>query len=487
MAIVVKIFSSIVYNYFFHPLRKIPGPVAAAATPIPYAYRLLNGRMPEWITSVHKKYGEVVRIHPDEVSFIGSSAWGDIYNSHPGFPKPEFGTGTSPNGVRPMMTTNTKDHDRQRRIFSHAFSTTALKEQEIVISQYADRLIERLRESVAKGEDTVDILRWYQYATLDIIGDLCFGESFHCLESGENHPWIATIYKNLRAIKFMGALQCFPPMDWVTRVAMPASVKAKMQSTFAWSQNRITKRIKQKTERSDIMTHVLNNNHQQGLTREELDSTVATLVLAGSGETTAVALAATTYFALKTPTIMNKVVSEIREGLGDDLNNCTHAAVSKLPFLRASIQEAMRMHPPIPLSPPRLIDRPGVHICGVAIPPGYRAGVAVKTGNLLPSKWMDSDIFLPERWLPDAPMRFAADDRDFFQPFNVGPRSCLGKNLAWAEMNIIFAKTVLSFDMEWSERNKEVGEWTDQRTFLINEKKPLYVKLTPKPGFRRKY
>ena len=457
----------------------------AAATPIPYAYRLLNGRMPEWITALHKKYGKAVRIHPDEVSFIGSTAWKDIYNSHPPFPKPEFGTAPSPNGVRPMMTTNTEDHDRQRRILSHAFSTTALKEQEVVVSHYADLLTECLRERVANGEDTVDILRWYQYATFDIVGDLSFGESFYCLERGENHPWIATIYKNIKSAKIVGALQCFPPMELLMRAMMPPSVKAKMRNTFAWAQNMITKRMEQETQRADIMTRVLNNNHKQGMTRDEIDSTMSTLVLAGSGDTTAVSIAAATYFALKNPAVMNKVTSEIR-GLGDDPKNCTNADLSKLPFLRATFQEAMRMHPPVPLSPPRVIDRPGAHVCGVPFPAGYRAGVAAKTGYLLPSKWTDSDSFLPERWLSDAPARYSADDRDFMQPFNVGPRNCLGKNLAWAEMNLIFAKTVLSFDMEWSERNKEVGEWTDQKTYMLNEKKPLYVKLTPRPRFEGK-
>ncbi|KAM0795506.1 cytochrome P450 [Usnea florida] len=480
IAILAKFVISIIYNIFFHPLRSFPGPTIAAATTIPYARRLVNGRMPEWITGLHKQYGEVVRIHPDEVSFIGSSAWKDIYNSYPALPKPEFGTAPSPNGVRPMMTTNTEDHDRQRRIISHAFSTAALKEQEVLVGHYADLLVQRLRERVAKGEDTVDILRWYQYATFDIIGDLCFGESFNCLEKGENHPWIATIYRNIKIAKIIGTLQCFPPMESLMHAVMPTSVRLKMRKTFTWSQNMITKRLERDTERNDIMTHVLNNNHKQGMTRDEIDSTMATMVLAGSGDTTAVAIAATTYFALKNPAIMNQLVTEIVQGLGDDPKDCTNEAISKLPLLHATVQESIRMHPPVPLSPPRLIDRPGAQICGVSVPAGYRAGVAAKTGNLHPSKWTDSDTFHPERWLPDAPSRYANDDRDFLQPFNVGPRNCLGKSLAWAEINLIFAKTVLAFDMEWSERNKEVGEWTDQKTYMLNEKKPLYVKLIPR-------
>ena len=231
------------------------------------------------------------------------------------------------------------------------------------------------------------------------------------------------------------------------------------------------------------MKHVLKNNHKQGMTRDEIDSTMATMVLAGSGDTTAVAIAATTYYALKSPAIMNQLISEIRKGLGDDPEDCTNAAILKLPLLHATVQEAMRMHPHVPLSPPRLIDHPGAQICGVSVPAGYRAGVAAKTGYLHPSKWTDSATFLPERGLSDGPSRYANDGRDFLQPFNVGPRNCLGKSLAWAEINLIFVKTVLAFDMEWSERNKELGEWTDQKTYLLNEKKPLYVKLIPRSGF----
>ena len=380
------------------------------------------------------------------------------------------------------MTINTEDHDRQRRILSHAFSNAALKEQEVLVGHYADLMIERLRERVAKGDDTVDILRWYQYATFDIIGDLCFGESFHCLEKDENHPWIAAVYNNVKSAKIVGALQCFPPMESLMRAMMPASVQAKFRKTFTWSQNMITKRMEQKTERADIMKYVLNNDHKQEMTRDEIDSTIATLVLAGSGDTTAVAIAATTYFLLKDPVAMHDVMSEIRKGLRDNSQYCTNAAILKLPLLHATIREAMRMHPPVPLSPPRLIDRSGAHICGVRFPSGYRASVAAKTGYLFPSKWTDSDTFLPERWLSDAPLRYAADDRDFFQPFNVGSRNCLGRNLAWAQMNVIFAKTVLAFDMEWSERNNEVGDWRDQKTFLLNEKKPLYVRLMPRSG-----
>ena len=114
--------------------------------------------MVKWTTSLYEQYGEVVRIHPDELSFIGSSTWQDIYNTGPQLPKPEIGTLTSPNGVRPVSTmTNIEDHIRQRRILSHAFFDRALREQEYHLQKYSDLLVDRLHDQVDQGRSTVDI------------------------------------------------------------------------------------------------------------------------------------------------------------------------------------------------------------------------------------------------------------------------------------------------------------------------------------------
>lgn len=48
-------------------------------------------------------------------------------------------------------------------------------------------------------------------------------------------------------------------------------------------------------------------------------------------------------------------------------------------------------------------------------------------------------------------------------------------SLAWAEMKLILAKVVWSFDLELSKNNAE--DWSDQKVFLLNEKIPMYVRL----------
>ncbi|KAJ5890480.1 uncharacterized protein N7473_006708 [Penicillium subrubescens] len=77
--IVCVINASIYYNIYFHPLAKIPGPKAYAASPIPVALAQLGGQFHLFTQAAHERFGGVVRISPNELSFISAEAWGDIY------------------------------------------------------------------------------------------------------------------------------------------------------------------------------------------------------------------------------------------------------------------------------------------------------------------------------------------------------------------------------------------------------------------------
>lgn len=73
-------------------------------------------------------------------------------------------------------------------------------------------------------------------------------------------------------------------------------------------------------------------------------------------------------------------------------------------------------------------------------------------------------------------VEFADDNRAALQPFAVGPRNCLGRNLAYAEMGLILAKVLYNFDLDL---DAKTGQWMDQKVYGIWGKKPLWVKLKP--------
>ena len=96
-----------------------------------------------------------------------------------------------------------------------------------------------------------------------------------------------------------------------------------------------------------------------------------------------------------------------------------------------------------------------------------------------PTSFHAPTSFCPERWLPEATENpnspFYNDKRHAFQPFTIGPHSCIGQNLAWAEMRVALAKVLWSFDVAAPADKTKRVVWEDLRTFLLIEKTPIAV------------
>lgn len=105
--------------------------------------------------------------------------------------------------------------------------------------------------------------------------------------------------------------------------------------------------------------------------------------------------------------------------------------------------------------------------------------------------------FHPERWLPECTNNpsspYYADNRAAFQPFSMGPRACIGRNLALAEMRLVLVRMLWEYDLSLDEAKfggdegegeddvEGVGKWQEEQTvFLIWKKGPLMVRLVPR-------
>ena len=74
-------------------------------------------------------------------------------------------------------------HNRMKRSLANAFSSKALLEQEEIVQQCIDGFIKRLARdgNTPKGLNMTD---WYEMIAFDILGEMAFGETFHCVEQG---------------------------------------------------------------------------------------------------------------------------------------------------------------------------------------------------------------------------------------------------------------------------------------------------------------
>ena len=87
VAVVVLFILQALYSIFFHPLRNIPGPFAAKFTELWRTRKYFAGNWHNDILSAHRKYGPVVRISPNEVSFVDKEALIKVYGHSTGTKK----------------------------------------------------------------------------------------------------------------------------------------------------------------------------------------------------------------------------------------------------------------------------------------------------------------------------------------------------------------------------------------------------------------
>lgn len=130
--------------------------------------------------------GPVVRTAPNELSFNNARSWSDIYDFRPGhrtFVKSEFYEGGSFADQYGSIVSERDPtaHGEMRKYLSHAFSQRSLVEQESIVSSVVDQFISRIG---VLGVEGLDIVRWFNMMTFDIIGDLAFGENFGGIDSG---------------------------------------------------------------------------------------------------------------------------------------------------------------------------------------------------------------------------------------------------------------------------------------------------------------
>lgn len=200
---------TLIYNIYFHPLRHFPGPLLSRASAVPWALRQFLGQQAFETHKFHEKYGSVVRIGPNHLTFTDPQAWKDIYsyrvagnNSAPEMPKAPAVSNIFDLDVRSITNADWEEHQRLRRGLSHGFSDSALRQQEPVIAGYVDLLMQQLHKSCENGKKALNMEAWYNWTTFDIVGDLVFGSAFGCLENMDYHPWIKLI---LDGVKYASA------------------------------------------------------------------------------------------------------------------------------------------------------------------------------------------------------------------------------------------------------------------------------------------
>ncbi|KAJ8115035.1 hypothetical protein ONZ43_g4760 [Nemania bipapillata] len=406
--------------------------------------------------SLHDKFGPVVIVSPNEVSFISKEARQEIYNLRKGGVNMEkspifLGAVGALNGQTGVSLATNENHTRQRRALGHLFTNSALLRLESLVVAHISKLVGALGAAAVENR-AVDVSDWYSYIGFDIMGDLCFAEPFGCLDQASATEWStsvieifvgATWTQGIRRISGVGT--------WLESVMTWLLIPAKAAE---WRKIHLTN-TREKTLRrlanpdpnhGDFMHHILRNNDSKKLlTDTEIFLNMAGFISGGT-DTTATALTGWTYFVCTHPSVLSRLVHEVRNSFttADDIR---WEKVRELRYLEATLHEALRLFPPSPASQQRIVPLGGATIDGYYIPGGNTVAVAPWVATHSRLNFSEPDTFQPERWLGEH-VQFSRDHLNASLPFGTGPRVCLGKNLAYLEMLLITTHLLWNFDLE---------------------------------------
>lgn len=231
-------------------------------------------------------------------------------------------------------------HAILRKTFAPGFSDRALKAQESMIRAHVDKLISNVYREAAAG-NKIDIVKYYNCASFDIIGELAFGEDLGLLDDSELNVWVEDVMKGLEEAAFYALLLEYPMLGRVVNLFLGEKIKKASADMAVYSDTRVRKRMEKGpvTEKPDFWTLVLPQHEHGVLNFEQMWSNADVFMQAGS-ETTATALSGLMYNFFLNPEKMKKAAKEVRMFASEE--DLTMENIQGLKYLNACLRESMR-------------------------------------------------------------------------------------------------------------------------------------------------
>ncbi|KAH9903579.1 cytochrome P450 [Xylariomycetidae sp. FL2044] len=176
----------------------------------------------------------------------------------------------------------------------------------------------------------------------------------------------------------------------------------------------------------------------------------AAFLMQAGGYTTSTCISAAFFYLSHNPKCYEKLVHEIRTTFSSSADIKGGQTLSKCYYLRACIDEALRMSPPAAgtlwreLDPNDTSPEPLI-IDGQVIPKGTHLGTNIYALHHNEEYFPNPFIYNPDRWLAPDGTHFT---HEAFAAFLTGYRGCAGKTMAYLLASLVLAKTLWSFDFE---------------------------------------
>ncbi len=306
-----------------------------------------------------------------------------------------------------IMTSEGGFWRRQRRMMQPTFHRRVIDQFSALIREVNDKFVARWAEKAARAEP-VNLSDDTSELTLEIVLRSIFGTDLARLEKqlGAN-PFAVVAKEQNRDLKFA----------------------FRFRSLTKLVQELINRRRSEPEEHFDFLSMLMatrDRENDAAMSDKELIDEVLTLIVAGH-ETTAAALTWTWYLISQNPDAQARLQEEADRTSSDRTLGLD--AAESLTFTHQVLQEALRLYPPGWLFTRRTLEAD--ELGGFPIAPRTDVFISPYMLHRHPAFWSEPEEFRPQRFAgADAEERH----RFSYIPFSVGPRHCIGENVAMFEM-----------------------------------------------------
>ncbi|RYP21499.1 hypothetical protein DL766_007916 [Monosporascus sp. MC13-8B] len=307
----------------------------------------------------------------------------------------------------------------------------------------------------AQSSSPVNVAERIKFMSLDVVGHLVFGYPLNLQTNEANRHMIGTLKGgNYRLNTYMQYLLLAKlHLEIFVFVLMLIKKESYLRLLEKMIESRLAEEKHAKHDLYSIMVDAMEGSDSEGIKLSEIWSEALFFFPAG-GESVTTAISALFFYLSQNPQVYQELAEEIRSTFktSDEIHGGPQLAGCQ--YLRACIDETLRMAPPGPgtmwrersskddRSRPFLID-------GDVIPEGTIFGVNIYTLHHNEEYFPDPFSFKPERWLPSrTPEAQRKVMHNAFAAFLLGPRGCGGKAMAYLEISLVVAKTLWYFDFE---------------------------------------
>ncbi|KAI0389830.1 cytochrome P450 3A13 [Xylariaceae sp. FL0594] len=414
------------WKCFSSPLQKLPGPRLSLFTSLVLKFHEFRALRTRYVHNLHLKYGPVVRIAPNEVSFASLGGIKEIYCSGgSGYDKTEFYDLFKVYGRRTMFTTlNKEDHAKRKRILADRYANSNIMKAQSLdgIQERAGRFVERCSRSVGQS---IDLFKegLHDYAFDGVTHQLFHPYGSDSLRDPEHENIMKQVafddslqnrlvqYYNPSLHKIIGNILSIFAKPRQTPLADELVLSATRKTDPA--QFTLLSRMQEKVYG---MEHI-------DMAAECLDHMAAGIDTTGDG-------LCFLMWEISQPRSLH-----VQCRLQKELQDNPDVSFDKLPYLDAVVLEGLRCFPAIPMSLPRYVPRGGRTIDGFFIPECTIVSSQAYSAHRIDQKvFPQPDLFNPDRWLEK---EGDLDRKRLFFAFASGGRGCIGKHLALAEMKIL--------------------------------------------------